>query len=90
MTVGGFRRMVSRAGERAKFPSAVIPHMLRHACGYMLANEGSDTQANQVYMGHQNCLTSAPVEQFVSDAQRKILAHRNPHGVKVRHKLCPC
>ena len=30
------------------------PHMLRHACGYALANAGHDTRALQAYLGHKN------------------------------------
>jgi integrase len=29
-------------------------HMLRHACGYALANAGHDTRALQAYLGHAN------------------------------------
>jgi type 1 fimbriae regulatory protein FimB/type 1 fimbriae regulatory protein FimE len=29
-------------------------HMLRHACGYKLANDGIDTRALQAYLGHRN------------------------------------
>jgi hypothetical protein len=32
----------------------VHPHMLRHATGYRLTNDGRDTRASQLYMGHQN------------------------------------
>jgi site-specific recombinase XerD len=32
----------------------VHPHMLRHACGYDLANRGADTRLIQGYLGHQN------------------------------------
>ena len=28
--------------------------MLRHACGYKLANDGIDTRALQAYLGHRN------------------------------------
>jgi type 1 fimbriae regulatory protein FimB/type 1 fimbriae regulatory protein FimE len=28
--------------------------MLRHACGFYLANQGIDTRAIQLYMGHSN------------------------------------
>jgi type 1 fimbriae regulatory protein FimB/type 1 fimbriae regulatory protein FimE len=28
--------------------------MLRHACGYKLANDGHDTRAIQQYLGHKN------------------------------------
>ena len=34
--------------------TAVIAHMLRHACGYKLANDGHDTRAIQAYLGHRN------------------------------------
>lgn len=30
------------------------PHMLRHACGYKLSNDGQDTRAVQHYLGHKN------------------------------------
>ena len=30
------------------------PHMLRHACGYALANKGHDTRALQASLGHCN------------------------------------
>ena len=29
-------------------------HMLRHACGFALANKGHDTRALQAYLGHKN------------------------------------
>jgi site-specific recombinase XerD len=30
------------------------PHMLRHACGFALANKGHDTRSLQAYLGHKN------------------------------------
>ena len=54
MTTAGFRKMLARIGEAAKFPFSVHPHMLRHACGYKLANDGQDTRALQHYLGHKN------------------------------------
>jgi integrase len=50
----GFARMVERAGEEAKLAFKAHPHMLRHACGYALANRGHDTWALQAYLGHKN------------------------------------
>ena len=35
-----------------QFP--IHPHMLRHGCGYALANAGHDTRALQAYLGHKN------------------------------------
>ena len=51
MTAAGFRKMIARTGESAEFPFPVHPHMLRHACGYKLANDGQDTRAVQHYLG---------------------------------------
>lgn len=50
----GFARMVERAGMEAKLAFEAHPHMLRHACGYALANKGHDTRAVQAYLGHRN------------------------------------
>jgi site-specific recombinase XerD len=54
MTTKGFNTLMRRIGERAGMPFPVHPHMLRHACGYALANAGHDTRALQVYLGHKN------------------------------------
>lgn len=45
--------IVKRAGELAEVALAVHPHMLRHACGYYLANKGVDTRTIQAYLGHR-------------------------------------
>ncbi len=54
MTASNVRKLVTRAGETAKLKFPVHPHMLRHACGYKLANDGHDTRALQHYLGHKN------------------------------------
>lgn len=54
MNTSTVRKIVTRAGRLAKLPFPVHPHMLRHACGYKLANEGHDTRAVQHYLGHRN------------------------------------
>ena len=56
MTIRGFHNMVALAGVAAKFPFSVHPHMLRHATGYKLANDGQDTRALQHYLGHKNIM----------------------------------
>jgi integrase len=53
-TTAGFARMIERAGEAAKLSFKPHPHMLRHACGYKLANDGHDTRSLQAYLGHKN------------------------------------
>lgn len=53
-TTAGFARMVERVGATAKLPFKAHPHMLRHACGYALANKGHDTRALQAFLGHRS------------------------------------
>jgi type 1 fimbriae regulatory protein FimB/type 1 fimbriae regulatory protein FimE len=53
-TTVGFAFLVSRAGVRAGLPFKAHPHMLRHAAGYKLANDGVDTRSLQAYLGHRN------------------------------------
>jgi integrase len=48
----GIARLIERAGEAANIPFAVHVHMLRHSCGYALANKGMDTRRLQHYLGH--------------------------------------
>ena len=50
----GFHRLIQRVGEAANMPFPIHPHMLRHACGFKLANDGHDTRALQHYLGHKN------------------------------------
>jgi site-specific recombinase XerD len=54
LTARAIRHIVLRAGEEAHLPFPVHPHMLRHACGFYLANRGVDTRAIQHYLGHRN------------------------------------
>jgi integrase len=53
-TTAGFARLVERAGAAACFEFKAHPHMLRHACGFALANKGHDTRSLQAYLGHRN------------------------------------
>jgi type 1 fimbriae regulatory protein FimB/type 1 fimbriae regulatory protein FimE len=53
-TTAGFARMLERAGSEAELSLKLHPHMLRHACGFALANKGHDTRALQAYLGHRN------------------------------------
>ena len=43
-----------RYGELARLPLSAHPHMLRHACGFALADQGADTRLIQDYLGHRN------------------------------------
>ena len=54
LTAPGFSRMVERAAIAADLGIKAHAHMLRHACGYKLANDGIDTRSLQAYLGHRN------------------------------------
>jgi integrase len=53
MTASNVRKLVTRAGQTAALPFPAHPHMLRHACGFKLANDGHDTRSLQHYLGQQ-------------------------------------
>ncbi len=54
VTAAAFNRMLQRVGDRDGFAFPLHAQMLRHACGYKLANEGKDTRSIQAYLGHRN------------------------------------
>jgi type 1 fimbriae regulatory protein FimB len=46
--------MIREYGRRAGLAVEAHPHMLRHACGFALADQGADTRLIQDYLGHRN------------------------------------
>jgi len=69
MTPPGVRQLIARIGAASGLPWPVHPHMLRHACGFKLANDGHDTRALQDYLGHRNiqhtvCYTELAAGRF--------------------------
>lgn len=67
LTDDAVRKIVGRAGREAKLPFNVHPHMLRHACGYKLAQAGQDTRAIQHYLGHKNIQHTVRYTQLSAD-----------------------
>jgi type 1 fimbriae regulatory protein FimB/type 1 fimbriae regulatory protein FimE len=67
MTTATVRKMIARAGQLAGIPFPVHPHMLRHACGYKLANDGRDTRAIQHYLGHKNIENTVKYTELAPD-----------------------
>ena len=65
-SVSGFRRMVERASLDAGLEIKAHPHMLRHACGYALANQGTDTRTLQAYLGHRNISNTVRYSELAS------------------------
>ena len=58
-TTAGFARMIERAAAAARLELKAHPQMLRHACGYALANKGHDTRAIQRWLGHRSITSTA-------------------------------
>jgi type 1 fimbriae regulatory protein FimE len=54
VTTSWFLKLLNRLSAVAKLPFQAHPHMLRHACGFKLANDGVDTRTLQHYLGHRN------------------------------------
>jgi type 1 fimbriae regulatory protein FimB/type 1 fimbriae regulatory protein FimE len=67
LSVAGYQRMVARAGEAARFSFLVHSHMLRHGCGYKLANDGQDTRAIQHYLGHRSIASTVRYTALAPD-----------------------
>ncbi|BBQ76883.1 hypothetical protein WP3W18E01_08510 [Raoultella ornithinolytica] len=49
-----FYQIISSSGGTAGLTIEIHPHMLRHSCGFALANMGIDTRLIQDYLGHRN------------------------------------
>ncbi|WP_334223601.1 tyrosine-type recombinase/integrase [Photorhabdus bodei] len=47
-------QIISKLGQLANISVHSHPHMLRHACGFALADRGADTRLIQDYLGHSN------------------------------------
>ena len=62
-----FSRIVERAAAEAELGIEANADMLRHACGYKLANDGHDTQAIQAYLVHRN----------IQNTTRRLLSRRS-------------
>jgi site-specific recombinase XerD len=53
MTRQAVNHLLAQASARAALPP-VNPHMLRHSCGFALANRGYDLRLIQDYLGHRD------------------------------------
>lgn len=69
-------QIIRGLGVKAGIPVKPHPHMLRHACGYALADRGVDTRLIQDYLGHRNIrhtvlYTASNAERFEGVWQEK-------------------
>ncbi|KKZ18227.1 DNA recombinase [Serratia marcescens] len=60
--------LIRELGEKAELSLCSHPHMLRHACGFALADRGVDTRLIQDYLGHRNIRHT--VRYTASNAER--------------------
>jgi type 1 fimbriae regulatory protein FimB/type 1 fimbriae regulatory protein FimE len=67
MTGSSVRKIITRAGDLANLGFPVHPHLLRHACGFKLANEGHDTRAIQHYLGHRSIQHTVRYTELAAD-----------------------
>ena len=51
-TPDAINRHIKSIGKKAGLALPLHFHMLRHSCGYKLANDGIDTRAIQDWLGH--------------------------------------
>jgi type 1 fimbriae regulatory protein FimE len=63
-TTDAINRLVKIIGRRADLSLPVHFHMLRHSCGYKLANDGIDTRAIQDWLGHVSITHTARYTQL--------------------------
>jgi type 1 fimbriae regulatory protein FimB len=54
MTRQAFNYICAEVGKRGGLSIKVHPHILRHSCGFALANKRRDTRLIQDYLGHRN------------------------------------
>ena len=70
--------MLARTGKEAGFRFGVHPHMLRHACGFKLANDGQDTRALQHYLGHKR--THGALYRAIAGSVQELLGLKGCEG----------
>jgi site-specific recombinase XerD len=80
MTSSNVRKMLTRAGEGLGMP--IHPHMLRHGCGFKLANQGIDTRSIQAFMGHSSIASTVIyTESAVQGLLEGLNEFKKPEGV---------
>lgn len=72
ITQATVRKLVARAGQEARIGLPVHPHMLRHATGFYLANNGVDTRTIQAYLGHRIIMHTVRYTQLAPDRFRSL------------------
>lgn len=66
-TADAVNRLIKIIGARAELSMPIHAHMLRHSCGYALANKGVDTRAIQAWMGHASIVQTTRYTALAAD-----------------------
>lgn len=74
MTSQAIYRMFRNLEKYLKWDFPIHPHMLRHACGYALADKGVDVRRIQMYMGHSNVQNTVIYTQLSGKSLKNIWA----------------
>jgi Phage integrase family len=82
------RKIVGRPGREAGIEFPVHPHMLRHATGYKLANDGQDTRAIQHYLGHRNIQHTTRYTELAADRFKDFCAISPTPNIAMA-RVCP-
>jgi integrase len=70
MSIRAAQWIVEQPGRDAALPFPVHIRMLRHSCGYKLANDGQPTRHIQLYLGHKSLNHTARYIALVPDPFR--------------------
>jgi integrase len=89
-TTAGWRKMVARLSVAARLGFKAHKHMFRHACGFQLANQGTDTRTLQAYLGHRTiehtvrlpscCPRASRTSGATDDISAMTAGHRRARG----------
>jgi type 1 fimbriae regulatory protein FimE len=79
-------RIIRAAGEDAGTVTPTHPHMLRHACGYELAERGADTRLIQDYLFATPCVIPPATLHVLPDCGRKLIHSRRNYS-RNKHAL---
>ena len=88
-TTAGFARMIERAAAGAGLELKAHPHMLRHACGYALANKGHDTRAIQGWLGHRSITSTGVQHTLWLRTESRTSGRTGPAAIFVLQPLLP-
>jgi integrase len=77
----GALKMFKRAGEAAKLPFGIHPHMFRHAAGHRAVNDGVATRTVQHILGHKNIALRLPASAMSALHPKADMNQNGPDGI---------